>query len=274
MTSDDARYPDLTEVSGEPLKNTALVEAMRNVSVDDNPGTRGLLFQLLLESQLVVLTPARSESFGPRTMEAGETLSLVTLADDDGTVLPVFTSADAVLRWRAEETGVVALPSRALFEMATSNGTNKIALDPGSPTNGVLTRYEIEQLARGRLPLGDAGDVVAEHTEVRIGRPAVPPASETLEALRHEMRARPFVEEAWYFLMQQGDLAPEMCIAVQFASASGREELGPAMREIIDGAARYSEEVKHLSFIEADASWRTSLSSGSGEAFFNRNRPA
>src|ERR1700753_2823732 len=103
----------LVDGAGEPLRNHALVEAMRAVSVQDTPGRRALLFRLLLESTVVVATPEMSGEPGMRTAEAGERLSLFTFRDGDETVLPVFTTAAAVLAWRPGRTAITALPARA-----------------------------------------------------------------------------------------------------------------------------------------------------------------
>lgn len=97
-----AEAPGIEDDTGEPLRNQALVEAMRAVSVDDTPARRALLFQLLLDSRLIVVTPSRPDRPGSRTATGGEHLDLVTLADADGSVLPVFTSPEAVVAWRPE----------------------------------------------------------------------------------------------------------------------------------------------------------------------------
>jgi hypothetical protein len=254
------------------LRNTAVVEAMRNVSVADTADTRALLFRLLLETSLLALTPDRPDPPGAWTAQPGEALSLVTLTDSEGTVLPLFTSAAAVTRWKPEGAGYLAMPSRAIFEMAAANGTNKIALDLGSPTGGYLTRYEIEQLARGRLPLGRS-EVVAEAAEVRIGRPAVPPPADALEAVRSQLEAETRTERAWYFLMQQGNQAAEMMIAVQFDQGSDAASVQQAMRRVVDGAGRRSEVVRTLSFLVADDHWKKSMLGGAGEEFFARHSP-
>jgi type III secretion system (T3SS) SseB-like protein len=72
------------------------VDAMRAVSVSETFQRRALLFQLLLESTLIVATPAPAAEPGTRTARPGESLNLVTLQDADGTVLPVFTSTAAL----------------------------------------------------------------------------------------------------------------------------------------------------------------------------------
>lgn len=270
MSSDDPRYAEASDASGEPLRNTALIEAMRNVSVADTPETRTMLFRLLLETSLLAVTPSSPSVPRSWTASGGDTIDLVMLSDSEGSVLPLFTSAAAVSRWRPEGGGYAAMPARAIFEMAANNGTNKIALDPGSPTNGYLTRYEIEQLARGRVPLGQT-DVVAEETEVRIGKPATPPSNDALDALRTQLQNEPKAERAWYFLMQQGTQAPELFVAIQFASNLVGDLLHQAMRRVIDGAGQQSESVRALSFLVADEQWQDSMTSGSGEQFFSRS---
>jgi hypothetical protein len=243
---------------------------MRNVSLADNPDTRALLFRLLLETSLLAVTPDRPNEPRAWTAKPGETLNLVTLTDSEGVVLPLFTSAAAVTQWRPDGAGYVALPSRAIFEMAAANGTHKIALDPGSPTNGYLTRYEIEQLARGRLPLSHT-DVEAENTEVRIGKPSVPPTPTALDAIRSQLRHDSAAERAWYFLMQQGTQRPELFIAIQFASHLDGDSVRQAMRRVVDGAGQRSEPVRNLSFLVADEQWQASMASGAGEEFFSRS---
>lgn len=244
-----AREP--VDGTGEQLRNQALVEAMRAVSVQDTPERRALLFRLLLDSTVIVATPDTGGTPGIRTAEAGEQLSLVTFRDGDETVLPVFTSAPAVLAWRPGGTAITAMPTRALLEMAASADTGKIVIDPGSPTYGYLTRGEIRALAQGRLPLGSAGEVVPEETQVRIGRPQQPPGPSALASIRAALDSAPEAEQAWYFLMQQGQAAPELCIAIRLAPGVTGEAERRLVRSVIDQAAGESDEVKSLSFMIA-----------------------
>jgi len=265
--------PDMwepTDETGQPLRNQALVEAMKAVSISDTPERRALLFQLLLESTLIVATPDRPDEPRMRTAGPGEHMNLVTLRDADGTVLPVFTSTAAVLAWRPDGTGIVALPARALLEMALAAGTGKIAVNPGSPTFGYVTRYEIEALARGRMPLGSAGDVVAQPTEVRIGIPQTPPDPATLNALRKALTAQPVAERAWYYLMQQGQSQPELCVALQLVSGVAQDAERSAMRSVVERAGAESQEARSLLFMVADDHLRASLEAGAGQLFFQR----
>src|SRR5690242_11294566 len=121
---------------------------MLNVATDDAEETRALLFQLLLDATLVVMTPPTVAGQRKRLLKPMPTTRFVTFHDGDGTVLPVFTSTSTLLEWRPEGAGYLAVPGRTLFEMAASGGADKIVLDPGSATRGELTRHEIEALSR------------------------------------------------------------------------------------------------------------------------------
>jgi hypothetical protein len=227
-----------------------------------------MLFQLLLDSTLFVVTPTTPQHEGERTVQANQSVSLVTVTDGDGVVLPIFTSITSMNRWLDHPAGYLAMPSRAIFEMAAGGGTAKIVLDPGSPTGGAVTRYEIEQLARGRLPLGADGDIVTDATAVRIGLPTPPPTPTALDALRHQLRQSPSASEAWYYLMQQAYQPAELVIAIQFDP--GADPQAGAMRQIIDGAAAAAPDIQNLIFVSLDHGFRRSLANGSGERFYTR----
>jgi hypothetical protein len=257
--------PFPTDHAGDELQNRALVDAMRAVSVDDTAATRALLFQLLLDSHLVVLSPSEPAEHRTWTAEKGDTLQLVTFSDDQGTVLPVFTSVDALLRFRPDGGGYAALPASALFQMADAGGTGKILIDPESPTNGYVTRSEIEALGRGRLPIGGS-EVVTTETQIRIGRPAQPPPPDVLDAVRSSLSYAPGASRAWLTMIQQGESTPEVVIAVRFDESADNSE----MRNLIDRAGAMSPGISSLRFLTADSRLAETLDSGAGEVIFAR----
>jgi hypothetical protein len=264
----DDRSSGPSETGAAPLTNFALVEAMRAVSVNDSEQSRALLFQLLLDSTVIVATPDASTATGSRTAGVGEHMNIVTLHDEEGSVLPVFTTVDRLLEWRPQGSPYAALAARTVFEMAASNSTAKIVIDPGSPTWGTLTSFEIGSLARGRLPLGTS-EVVAEETQVKVGRPATGPADEVVEAVRAAMDAEPRSQRGWMFLLQEGRQRPELMIGVEFADGVDAEAGRAAMRAIVEGAGRRSAGARSLGFMTVTGSWRQTLQS-SGEEIFRR----
>jgi hypothetical protein len=75
-------------------------------------------------------------------------LALPTVAGPDGRrVLPAFSSADAMARWRPGARPVPA-PARQVALGAAGDGVELVVVDPGSPTQFGLRRSAVEALAR------------------------------------------------------------------------------------------------------------------------------
>lgn len=263
---DEAGTP---ERGGAQPENRALVEAMDAVAAHDTPERRALLFRLLLSSTVLAITPDQPAEPRTFTLTQNVPLRLLTFTDADGIALPVFTDPDAVLRAFPEGAGYVGLPARTLFQMAVDNRTAKIAVNPGSPTGGYLTRTEFEALAHGRLPIGGS-EVVAEPTPVRIGQPQTPPPPEVVAVLREAMTGEPLVERAWYFLLQQEEQRPELSIAVQLSDGVPPEEERQAVRGILSFAGERSSAVHGYLFQVADTDLQRTLASGAGVEFYRR----
>jgi len=251
---------------GESLRNSALEEAMREVSRYDSPPARALLYQLLLDALIVVAVPGPA-AVGHRTIGAGEPLVLMTIRDDEGTALPVFTNADAFTAWRPEGGGVLTLPARAVFQMAASDGTRRIVINPGSPTWGIVGSREILALARGRLPLADGSEVVTEPTQVQVGRPDRLPPPEVLGALTRALAGQPTASAAWVFLIKQGESPAETAVAIEFAEEPEDPRHRGAMRAIVDGAGGECEAVRSFVFLVADEGLQETLTAGGIEIF-------
>lgn len=77
-------------------------------------------------------------------------LSIVTVAAPDGRrVLPVFTSVEAMRRWDASARPVPADGARTAVA-ASSDDTDLIVIDPGSPTEFVIRRPAVWAIAQGQ----------------------------------------------------------------------------------------------------------------------------
>ena len=74
-------------------------------------------------------------------------MALVTIAGRDGRrAVPVFTSADALLAWKPDLRPVPVEGARAA-RTAVDDGAAALLLDPGQPTQVVVTGSELDQLA-------------------------------------------------------------------------------------------------------------------------------
>jgi len=107
--------------------------------------------------------------------------AVVALQAPDGrTALPVFTSVDAMARWRADARPVAAEAARAATS-AIQEGWEVLVLDPAGPVPVVVPRTAVRALARGArwTPAAHSGavdvrvrDAVARLTEVEHVRSA------------------------------------------------------------------------------------------------------
>ena len=208
---------------------------MRNVAVHDSPDRRAMLFQLLIESVLVVATPTPEP--GVRTAGPEESVTLRTGTDNVGSFLPVFTDLESLSRFFPEGSGYLSLAGTTLFAMAEQSGLDRIALDPGSPTSGFITRPEFEALARGRLPIDPARQFAQPGTQLRLGLPRQPPPAAAIEAVRRAIDPHSVVVRAFVHLMQQGDAAPEMTVSICFRPGSDPAAQADATRSIAAEAA-------------------------------------
>jgi hypothetical protein len=249
-------------------RNDAVVEAMRNVAVHDSPDRRAMLFQLLIESVLVVATPTPGPT-GTRTTAPDETVALRTGIDNVGSFLPVFTDLDALSRFFPDGSGYLSMVGPALFAMAEHSGLDRIALDPGSSPSGFITRPEFEALARGRLPIDASTQFAEAGTQLRLGLPSRPPPAAAIEAVRRAIDPHDIVVRAFAHLMQQGFADPEMTVSICFSPDADPADRAAALRSIADDAAG-SDETVGWAFVQADRETESLLAAGSGAEIFRR----
>lgn len=102
----------------------------------------------LLIPLVAVLGESGENEHGIR-IDKSQELSIVTVAGPDGrTVMPVFTSVDAMRTWNPKARPVPADAVRVAVA-AASEQTDLVVLDPTSPTEFVLRRPALWALAQG-----------------------------------------------------------------------------------------------------------------------------
>lgn len=166
------------------------------------PALVAQVYTALVDGEL--LLPVRARVVSERVMPSGlhaeneAELDLVAVDLSGGRrVLPAFTDADLMRRWRLD-----ARPVRSAVRDAcravVDEGWTGLVLDPGT-YDFVLTTSAVRALADGFVPVaGDEGVWVGE----RAGTALVPEASveatpELVAALRRALVREPVVGEAW-----------------------------------------------------------------------------
>ena len=142
-------------------------------------------------------------------IDKSQELSIVTVAGPDGrTVLPVFTSADAMQRWNAAARPVPAQAERVAMAAASEN-TDLVVIDPTADTEFVVRRPALAALAQS-LPW------VPSYLD-----------EEVLDAFVAAARTEPAVTA---IAVAPGDptatlAGPELVVRLALAPGLGREEL-------------------------------------------------
>lgn len=134
-TADPALLAALTDFRAGTASQTDVVDAYRAARL------------------LIPLIAAKGdEGIGAHGLAVDKTqeLSIVTVAAPDGRrVLPVFTSVETMKRWDAAARPVPAEGVRTAIA-ASSDDTDLIVIDPGSPTEFVIRRPAVWALAQGQ----------------------------------------------------------------------------------------------------------------------------
>lgn len=206
----------------------ALVHAIAAVRAAAAAGTLGPLAQATADAIVVLsgcrlLIPLLAEAGDlgvtpeGRTVEKTQELSIVTVAAPDGRrVMPVFSSVDAMRRWKPGARPIpVPAPQAALA--AAQEHTDLIVVDPGTPEQEFgVRRTQLEALALGRrqLPAWADAEVQRAFKDTLLGDPRVV----SVELMPGDPEARL--------------LAPETDVIVRLAAGLDRAEL----TEVLSGA--------------------------------------
>lgn len=175
------------------------------------PAARPDFYRLLVRSQVFVLGHTAQPGEGARTLEVGERIQIKAWTKEDGaSILPFFTSLEALQRVVQEEEPYLALPAEALFEMAKGTA---LVLNPGSPYGKEFLPGEIQALLASGVNRVPESRVVQEATEVLLGQPADYPEA-MVRALRDLLPRHPNVKAAYLCQMHDPSMEPGLSLVI------------------------------------------------------------
>jgi hypothetical protein len=173
---------------------------------------------VLVPVRAAVVTEHTAARTGLRAEQEAE-LSLLTVGLDGGRqVLPVFSSAAAMRRWRIEARPV-QVPVREACRSVLEEGWTGLVVDPGRH-DFVVGHAAVLALADGFAPVGGAESMALGSVAARDLLPAEPVAApeEVTAALRRAIAREPAVAAAWLLRIEPG------------------LEIGLVLRTALDGA--------------------------------------
>lgn len=187
---------------GSEDRNEALEKALQESAGGSNEELRKRIFAELLRGRLVV-----EVSGPPAGPQAG--LSLIGMRGSDGRRgLPVFTSREALARWKPEATHAAAVPAQGLFAMARDAGFDAILLNFPEPA-WEISKEDAAALAQGRIPGPRDAQVRCEIRPVpgKLPEPA-------LDFVRGKLTAVTEVSTAYFFTLTFSDSPPGLALGV------------------------------------------------------------
>lgn len=226
-------------MDSEPFSNPALLEALGQVALDDDPAKRRRVYEELLKSRLLVLTPqgggelSHTEAGTPKELA----VELFTLESEDGrSGLPVFTDEDALERWNPPE-GLVSLllDGPTVFQLACQSEIDAVVINPGGPAGGEVGPPELEELARGQVPdpAVPRATIVKSGTKLSYAALEGPPPARFLERLREVAPAHPEIAACYLYRVGIGEETRQLTLGLALADKFELDEIQRLFGDLI-----------------------------------------
>lgn len=138
-------------------KNERLVSMLRELAQDATPQRRGAFYRELASCRLLIATPGLAATGLPLGQEVVSTEEtkvrfLCNKLPDGRPVMLAFTDEQALLAWREAGCDTIEMALPALAALALGSSVEGVAVNIRGPVGGLLTRPELEALAKGETP--------------------------------------------------------------------------------------------------------------------------
>lgn len=216
-------------------ENEALKKLLIALSEDRTPDLRAKLYKVLLSANLLVMHRPDREVSPVDDPDGGVTL-ISFVDENENPVLPAFTDKEMALKLVKENDSVIGLKARALFHLALSNGIERVAFDPGQPHMLTLNGYEMQELAKGMIPVGgESIHRLDAETEYSLG-PATEdaPNAEFRAALLTVLPEHEAVESVYIFHLGTSERPPELTLGILFQKDLPQSEMVAIMNTLFD----------------------------------------
>jgi hypothetical protein len=219
-------------------------------------------YEALVGTVLLAATPDAPEVPGEWTLVERDVLSVLMEEDERGLLTPVFTSPEALARWRPEGGCFAERDAAWHFGLAAGDPEGRVVVDPGSPSSVVLAPAEVAALAEGRSP-------AAAGTPMLIATPVAPLPAEVAAAVRSAFAAEAIVRSGRLFLVDQTGAGPQPLVLVELDPGVDGEAVDTAMGRVIEAVTAHTDQAGGLTFGLVTDEWRATYESG-GIALYDR----
>ena len=221
---------------------------MLAVAKDDSAQNRQILYQSMLDTWFVAPTrEATHDKPGFAAVPANVADSFSLEHDSAGQLVAVaFTDEEALRNWNTTIPWI-ALQGTAFFQAVANTEAEEIVINPYEPANpeskmirpgGRVTRWELEELAQGRIPQEDSNEQQAEPQTVLVTMPKQMPTPEMFNAIGEVARAFPEIEGMYFGQVIYPDGEPHWTVAVEFAADPPAKLVKPMVAALSQAARR------------------------------------
>lgn len=226
------------------------------------PAHRPEFCRLLLQSPLFVLGESEEHVEGEQNLVEGSSLSIQHWEKENGSsVIPVFTSLEALQSSIEADESYLEIPAQALFEMTLGS---VLMLNPDSEYGKEFLPQEVESLLAGGLGQHAVERTIEQQTEVIIGEPQHYPAR-LVDSLTTLFSKHSNIKAAYLGLIHDAgqDEQPNLIVGLQ-----GEGDLIAVIQEAGAVAWDTTEEDEAVDFMIIEQG-----DEGIAEYFFNETRP-
>lgn len=220
------------------------------MAADEDP------YEALIGSVLLAATPDPPAMSGTWEPVEREVVSVLMEEDEVGLLTPVFTSPDALARWRPEGGCYVEREAAWHFGVAAADPEGRVVVDPGSPSSVVLGPAEVAALAEGRSPGAASGGPML------IATPLDPLPGPVAEAVRLALGSEREVRSARLFLVDQTGAGPQPVVLVDVEPDLDGDAIGAVMGRVMEDVAARTPDAGGLTFGLVTDDWRATYESG------------
>jgi hypothetical protein len=204
------------------------------IAAAKDPAHRPQFYRDFLSSDIFVIEDAPpGESTGPRAIQKGSQISLLTYERDGNRIIPIFSSLPRMQTFIKREASYIAMPAPDFLKM-TRGAT--LVLNPGCDYGKEFTPGEIASILDGSLWRPTDVYTTPKQTRVLIGQPANYP-TELVAAVTRYFQTMPQVTRAYlaHFFNPDRDQKAHTLIAI---------EVTGDWDEVSSGAGLVAREVK------------------------------
>lgn len=241
--------------------NSVLLQLIQAYHQNETPENYKKVIEELYGPRAFLVVPTdgeQSKSDEWKTLEKGTSVAFTTVFDVEGMlVFGVFTSETTLSKWTDRETAFMAMPARAVLDLAETHSFGRVVIDSDQDTMFVLERN-----------VSNTNEItIEEDTEVLIWYPKQPISGDHKKQLCSAFAKVSSIKEVYHFGMTRNDEAI-LILAFLLDEVNDNSRLA-VLSAMNDGMNGFSTEFPiEMMYVKEGDNWHTT--GNNFEVFYKR----